>query len=607
MLDDSVLPAITEHSPVHVTLIDTDYRIQFINKTSSSVEKADVLGKCLVDFLSAPQRDKLVSALEQVKANGESCYFESHEVNRDGKLKHWESRVGPIIKDDELGGYVIFSNDVTEQKKAHLERDAIFNLSSDMLCVVGFDGYFTSFNPAFCKTLGYSEEYLLNTRLIDLVHPDDREKSAVALGTTLTAGELPGTFENRYITSDDKVVTVQWSGTVDLEGRRIIGIGRDITETRALEQQLIQSQKMEAVGQLAGGVAHDFNNLLMAIMANAELAGMIDDLPDIRKRLKDIEAASARAAELTNKLLAFSRKQPADRKPLDLNKLIEKFHSLLTRVMPENIEVKCDLDEAIPKIVADRAQLEQALMMLCTNSRDAMPEGGTITLSTHSLAPRDLGGVQPLFEQVQLKVSDSGCGITPEQMDHIFEPFYTTKERMASTGLGLSTVYGIIKQHEGNVRAESTPAEGTTFIITLPGARGQSVPADPQRDVVGGSETILVAEDERLVSEAAVRMLKNAGYQVMSVSNGADAIAACHEQADIDLVFLDVVMPEMNGPEAAAKIRELKPEIPIIFASGYADRADAIDDSLQSVAVLNKPYKRDALLQNIRSLLDKPA
>lgn len=580
-------------------LLDHDGIIQYVNRTTRDLSKQQVLGQSIFNYVAdEDQESKLKNCFKTVTETKSTQLIENRSVHPDGHYVYWESRVSPIIEANSVNGFVLFTNNISKRKSTELEQHAVFSLSDDFLCILKYDGYFARVNPAFVSKLGYSEEEFLTRPFLDFIHPDDKKKSESAFKSiTPEQSHLPP-FENHYLAKDGNTITISWSGIIDSEGQRIIGIGRDITEHRALEQQLGHAQKMDAIGQLAGGVAHDFNNLLMAITANAELGMMSDNLTEINRRLKDIESAAVRAAELTNKLLTFSRNQPLVKKPLDPNQLITSFIKLLKRVIPENIEIIFNPTADIPLISGDRAQLEQVIMNLCVNARDAIASSGSIIISTESSTSTENG------DRVLIRVRDTGCGIEASIQEQIFNPFFTTKEEGHGTGLGLSTVYGIVKEHAGSIKIESTNDHGTSMCLSLPVDGNTKVSTDAKNNSLpfGGNETILLAEDEELVSKATANTLEKAGYTVIKASNGIEAVNICKDNPEIDLVFMDVVMPKMGGPDAAKAIRQFREDLPILFASGYSPDSHFIAE--ERYPILNKPYRSDELLTNVRTILD---
>ncbi|MDP6454073.1 MAG: ATP-binding protein, partial [SAR202 cluster bacterium] len=383
----------------------------------------------------------------------------------------------------------------------------------------------------------------------------------------------------------------------------------DITERKLLEIQLAQSQKMDAVGQLAGGIAHDFNNLLTAIVGYADLASMDQRQTDSTDRyVRGIKTAAERAAELTRQLLAFSRRQVIVPVVLDLNALILDLNSMLRRIIGEDVELVTVTSADLSAVEADRGQIEQVIMNLAVNARDAMPSGGKLIIetSTEQLGERNTilnANISPGAYNV-LTVTDTGVGMTEEVQDHIFEPFFTTKGVGEGTGLGLSTCYGIVTQSGGHITVDSQPGEGTTFKVFLPRVEekptAESRP-DEKRSWPTGIETVLLAEDEPLVRSLIVEVLESQGYNVLQASNGAEAmrIAESQTQEPIDLLLTDIVMPLMGGNELANRFRVLRPEAKIIYMSGYPK-----DLPESGAEFIEKPTSPDILASKVRSVLD---
>jgi signal transduction histidine kinase/CheY-like chemotaxis protein len=445
------------------------------------------------------------------------------------------------------------------------------------------------------------------------IHPDDRARVLQAIERHLSDG-VPFGEEYRFAWSDG-----QWRRWIDRgrvlfghDGRpqRMVGACTDVTEQRDLEERLAQSRKMEAVGQLAGGVAHDFNNLLLAILNNIDYALEAIAPGQVRRDLEDARQAAERGAELTRQLLAFSRRQVLHAQNLSLNHVIVRVMRMLRRILGPEIRFVFKPGHDIGTVHADPGQLEQILVNLIVNARDAMPDGGKVTIATgpHELGPtNDLGLPPGLYSR--LVVADTGTGIPPDVLPHIFEPFYTTKGSGRGTGLGLPTVYGIVQQHGGGVRVDSSD-EGTTFDVVLPtvsDAAATVAIAEPVPEPPGGSETVLIAEDNPHVRELTRRVLTEAGYTVLAAEDGLEACALFEERrAEVDLVLLDAVMPRMGGRTAHERMSALVPEMRFAFVSGYS--TDVLDGSFleaHDVRLLPKPYRRAELLAFVREELDR--
>ena len=385
-------------------------------------------------------------------------------------------------------------------------------------------------------------------------------------------------------------------------------------EKASLEEQLRQSQKMEAVGRLAGGIAHDFNNLLTVINSNSQLGLMeLREWDPLREKLDSIQKAGERASNLTRQLLAFSRRQVVETRVIDLNALLQDLGKMLLRVIGEDIELKIVPGNNLGRVKADPGQIEQAILNLVVNARDAMPSGGKLTIETANMEldqeySNTHLGVKP-GRYVVLSVNDTGVGMVPEVREHIFEPFFTTKEKGKGTGLGLSTVYGVVKQSGGNIWVYSEPGQGTTFKVYLPQV---DEPLEEARKKVvreklpGGSETILVVEDEEEVRKLAVTILKRQGYRILEAAHGGDAFLICEQEKErIQLLLTDIVMPEMNGPELARRLRYFYPEMRILFMSGYTDNTILQHGMLdKEMFFLQKPFSVEGLVLKVREVLD---
>jgi len=469
------------------------------------------------------------------------------------------------------------------------------------------------------RIFGYAEEKpaVSFDLFIEHVHPDDRE-TVRRTGQEARASGKPYGMEHRIIRPDGSVRLVQQYGDViiDSQGRaiRMVGTTQDITDIRHLEEQLRHSQKLEAVGQLAGGIAHDFNNLLTAINGYSELIlGQLHSQDSIRPEVEEIRKAGERAATLTQQLLAFSRKQVLQPRVINLNTIVTGMDKMLHRLLGEDILLQTHLAADLGPVKADPGQIEQVILNLALNARDAMPGGGQLTLET-SNAVRDEDYARTHQEVVPgsyalLAVTDSGCGMDSTTQGRIFEPFFTTKEPGKGTGLGLSTVYGIVKQSGGHIWVYSEPGLGTTFKIYLPLCL-DSVEAVSSADAAAksspGSETVLVVEDESTVRNLVRLVLARNGYRVLEAVNGKQALELSqHHRGEIPLMITDVVMPEIGGQQLAQELAALRPRMKVLYVSGYTENAMMRQGILDSeIAFLQKPFTMEALLQRVRQLLD---
>ncbi|MGE3140845.1 MAG: PAS domain-containing protein, partial [Thermoleophilia bacterium] len=440
------------------------------------------------------------------------------------------------------------------------------------------------------------------------IHPDDREAVHESIHAVLGADGDEWSAEYRFQRGDGSYATVTDRGSVvrDAAGvpRRMLGGIRDVTEQRLLEDQVRQGQRLEALGQLTGGVAHDFNNLLTVILGNAEL--MKDELagrPDLHELAGITASAARRGAELTRSLLAFARRQALAPRPVDVNALVLGMRPLLARTLGRHVVVEHRLAaDAWPALV-DAAQLEVALLNLALNSRDAMGAGGVLTITSRNVVVPPGAGGPPEGEHLRVSVADTGTGIAPEDLGRVFDPFFTTKEVGAGSGLGLSMVYGFATQSHGHVAVESEPGHGTVVHLYLPRSPEPVEEGAPEARPTGGDETILLVEDEPLVRRYAADQLAALGYRVVAAADAGEALGLLRGGAEIDLLFTDVVMPGLDGRRLAGAARALRPDLPVLLTSGHADGAVSPDDPLP---LLPKPYERDALARHVREALDPP-
>ncbi|MCI0487052.1 MAG: response regulator [Blastocatellia bacterium] len=474
-------------------------------------------------------------------------------------------------------------------------------------------GSITEANDAFLKMVGYAREEL-PLRWDEMTPPEYRPGDEEVI-ERLKVSDIIAPFEKEYIRKDGSRVPVLIGGSL-LESSRddCICFVIDLTERKRLERQLHQSQKMEAIGRLAGGVAHDFNNLLTAITGYSDLLLMrLSDTDPQHSSLQEIKNAGDRAAALTRRLLVFSHKQVLQPKVLDLGETIASSVEMLRRLIGERVELVTVLDPNLGRVKADPAQMEEVIMNLATNARDAMPEGGKLIIEAANIYLDEAYGRSEFGtgpgHYVMLSVADTGCGMDEETRSHLFEPFFTTKEKGKGTGLGLSTVYGIVKQSGGHIKAYSETGIGTTFKIFLPRVEGE---ADSLRvrasgdEMLRGSETVLLVEDEEIVRRLARNILDAGGYRVLEAADAAEALEICERCEDqIDLMLTDVVMPRMNGFKLAERATILRPAMKVLYMSGYTGNALFNEGVAQNeVAFLQKPFTAYDLTYKLREVLD---
>jgi two-component system cell cycle sensor histidine kinase/response regulator CckA len=512
---------------------------------------------------------------------------------------------------------------LAERKQAEdalrASQEYAFNLiesSLDMIIATDENGFITEFNKAAQRTFGYEPLEILGKHLRLLyAEPEESLKVHAAI---LRNGTCVG--EGRQVRKNGQVFPCFLSASIirDTQDKLVgvVSISRDITEQTNLEEQLRQSKKMESIGQLAGGIAHDFNNLLTVIHGHASLllsAGQLGE--EVADSVMQISLAAERAANLTRQLLAFSRRQVIQATYLDINDLIDNLGKMLRRILGEDIALQVNHAPHVPLVLADKGMIEQVVMNLVVNARDAMPAGGQLVIDT---SVRTIGeaGVESEPEAIAgefvcLSVKDSGCGIAPEHLPHIFEPFFTTKEVGKGTGLGLATVYGIAKQHQGWINVESEAGKGSVFRLFLPSRpEAIAIAEDQQREQTrGGTEAVLVVEDELAVRALVRTVLESYGYRVFEASSGSMALEVWRKHmVEIDLLFTDMVMPGgMTGRDLAGILKSDKPGLKVVFTSGYSEEIVGKSCALEEgMNFLQKPYNPGQIAQAVRMCLDNP-
>jgi len=574
----------------------------------------------------APEHLERAQEMIRRKLSGdtEGSTYELEIVAKDGRRVPLEVSSRLIRRDGKPTGVQGFGRDISDRRRADEalraseERfRALVENSSDAIVLVDAQGSVLYQSRSAERIVGYTAEERRGRNALELVHPDDRAAVAGKLGECRARPGSIVSAEFRGRRKDGGWLYLEGTAANRLSDPAVAAIVinyRDVSARRSLEEQLLQAHKMEAVGRLAGGIAHDFNNLLTAILGYGDL--MLPKLhdPTLRGKMQEIRKAAERASALTRQLLAFSRKQVLVPEVVEVGALIAELSKMLRRLIGEDVELVALPGPAPAAVRADRGQLEQVLMNLAVNARDAMPRGGKLTIEVAVADPdeafrKDHPDV-PRGSVVMISVSDTGQGMDAEVRKHIFEPFFTTKELGRGTGLGLATVYGIVKQSGGHVEVDTAPGRGTTFHIFLPAVEAPPPAPAPSLDaVVGGSETVLLVEDEAALRSLAQEILRDQGYKVMAAGSGPEALAiAGSHPAAIDLLVTDVVMPGMDGRELADRLLPIHPETRCLFMSGYTD--DAIvrrGVREEGMPFLQKPFTIDALALKVREVLDEPA
>jgi PAS domain S-box-containing protein len=617
------LRAIFNTSLQAFVLVARDGTIQALNPTAREWA-ALVLGR------EVGEGDRIHDFLPQAAASfqaalaGEASSVERCLSGLDGVERWYETTHAPVV--DEHGtviGVCLNARDVSERKQAEQalrESEAryrdLFDNASDLVCSTTLEGAFLYVNRAWHRAMGFSDEGLAGRRFLDLVHADSRARYLEVVARA-RAGEPIGQVDLVLVTADGVPLTLEGNVSCTSDGgpARIRGIYRDVTERKRVEEQLRRAERMQAAGRLAGGVAHEVNNMMTGVIGFSEfLLRSLESHDPRRLEVAEIIKAGTRAADVTRQLLAFTRQQFLRPEVLPVNGVVHDLEKMLRRVLGEDHLLELALDAGAGEIRADRGQLEQVLVNLMLNARDAMAGRGRVTIASRATVLDDDYADQhdgigiPRGEYVQLAVSDSGVGMDRETQARIFEPFFTTKPVGQGTGLGLSTVYGIVKQSDGFVWVYSEPGVGTTFKVYLPRVgTGDAMPLRPETGSAarGGTETLLIVEDEEMVRGLASRGLREHGYTVVEACHGADALRQLESLAEVDLVISDVVMPEMGGRELGRRLASVRPSLPVLYMSGYTGEDVTQRGLLEPGAPFQqKPFAPEELARKVREMLD---
>jgi PAS domain S-box-containing protein len=626
--------AILDALPAHVALLDRDGKIVSVSRSWQDfasvcgLDVASPLGHSYLDFCKrdcwSEQAETIAEGVKAVLAGRLAQFSVDHPCDcgmRRGR-RWYRLMLAPIAVGQQAGA-VAMHLDVTASKLAEeaLRREKEFSeflIRSSTEGILVFDREFriTLWNPGIEAITGMAADTVLGRRTFEVLP---------YLAGTQGEAAMRGTFEGHEASLYDQRYVIPETGREGFyeayfsplysRGREVVGgIGflRETTERRRIEDALRQSQKMEAVGQLTGGIAHDFNNMLTVIAGNLELLeSKLTDESHLLRLVSSAALAASRAEKLTQQLLTFSRRQQLRPQPIDFNQIIIGMDDLLHRTVGEHIEIRKSLSPELWPALADPNQIETALLNLILNARDAMLNGGQITLETGNAEIGEGDDELAPGLYATLAVSDTGQGMSEEVLAHVFEPFFTTKEVGKGTGLGLSQVYGFIKQSAGHIRIESRVGRGSTVRLYLPCAEGPAgeATAMPMREQqFRGSETVLVVEDDHGVRDFAVSVLRELGYRVLEAASGDAALDVLTDHPDIDLLFTDVVMPgSLNGADLAKAARERRPDLQVLFTSGYTTRLVEKEWPLQNVELLRKPYRSIDLAERVRSVLDPAA
>jgi PAS domain S-box-containing protein len=559
----------------------------------------------IFELLHPEDRERTRGGFEHLKRGNPILRFENRYRRKDGGYNWFAWAAAPLGSD-----YYCCGRDITLEKEQAIaleatraERDRVWRNSRDLLVIVDADGIFRAANPAWTDILGYAPEEVAGRSFLDFVWPDDADLTQGGLNTAMSDRDLTD-FENRYRHKDGSLRWISWHTA--LEGDLVYAYGRDVTATKAAQAELAQaqealrqSQKMEAIGQLTGGVAHDFNNLLTIIRSSADLLRRPTLTEDRRRRYVDaISNTADLAAKLTGQLLAFARRQALVTRVFDVANRLEQLVEMLKSVLGSRVEVRLVLRERPALVEADVSQFETALVNLTANARDAMNGEGQLIIEVERIKAKDSADL------IAVSVRDTGCGIAADKLTQVFEPFFTTKEIGRGTGLGLSQVYGFVQQSGGKVTVDSTEGQGATFTLFLPRTTKPLAPTEPCASTAfheRGNMHILVVEDNTEVGEFSMQLLNDLGYHTMLASNGQSALKLLEERpGQFDLVFSDVVMPGMDGVALGREIRRRFPGIPVVLASGYSHILAA--EGTHGFPLLHKPYSVENLSKLLRAM-----
>jgi two-component system cell cycle sensor histidine kinase/response regulator CckA len=614
---ENLPPGVLDSLAEGCQVIGPDWTYLYLNSAAALQgrrNRSDLLGKSMLECYPGIEQTPMFAVLRRCMEQRIPQRMENEFTYPDGSSGWFELRFERVP-----AGVFILSLDISEQKRAAgelLRLSTAIQQAGEAVFIADGKGTLLYVNPAFETITGYAKEEVIgrNPRILRSGRQDAgfyRE-----LWATVTSGETwRGRFVNRRKDGNLFTQETSISPVKDAAGKIVsyVGVGRDVTAELRLEADLRQALKMETVGRLAGGIAHDFNNLLSVILAYADFAmERLQEGDPLRADIQSMRDAGERAAGLTRQLLAFSRKQILQPRPLNLNDVVGGMRDMLRRLIGEHIELATVLAPNLGWVLADSVQIEQVVMNLTSNARDAMPEGGRLTVGTANVdldeayAGRHVAVTPGRY--VMLSVSDTGTGMDEVTRERIFEPFFTTKAAGVGTGLGLATVYGIVKQSGGNIWVYSELGRGTTFKIYLPlvTVEGNTPPAAVNPSIkASAGETILVVEDAAPVRAIAQRILNAEGYIVLAAANGAQALSVCeHHAGPVHLLLTDVVMPEMSGVELAGRLTKVYPRLKTLFMSGYTDDAIVHHGVLNpETHFLGKPFDSAALRRKVREVL----
>jgi PAS domain S-box-containing protein len=621
---ESLFSAVVESSNDAIITKSLDGTITGWNRAAEQLfgfTAAEAVGN-RIDIIVPPDKHAEVREILRRVGKGEAIeHYETLRLHKDGREVDVSIGISPIRSaTGAIVGASKTARDISVSKSTQTalsqeieERRRIFETSQDLILVTDTRGTFVQVSPSSMTILGYQPAEMIGHSAVEFIHPDDLDSTREEMRSA-RRGQHMRNFETRYVHRNGQAVTLTWMGVWSEPVRRHFFVGRDLTEKRAAEAQIRQAQKMEAVGQLTGGLAHDFNNILTVITGTIGiLADAVADRPQLVAVAKLIDEAAERGADLTKHLLAFARKQPLQPREVDVNALILEVARLLRPTLGEQIEIHPLLARDAWTALVDPSQLTTAILNLALNARDAMPAGGKLVLETNNIyldeGYANLHSELAAGNYVMIAVSDTGAGIPAGNLEKVFDPFFTTKDVGKGTGLGLSMVFGFVKQSNGHIKIYSEEGHGTAVKIYLPRATGLDQTAAEvlaSSRIAGGHEVVLVVEDDALVRRYVITQIQSLGYTTLEASNAAEALDVIGKAATIDLLFTDVIMPgSMNGRQLVDEALKRRPALKTLYTSGYTENAIVHHGRLDSgVLLLAKPYRQSDLARMIRMALD---
>ena len=636
MQSESLMKLQIDRMPLANIVWDTEFRVRSWNPAAQEIfgfTEEEVLGKLPYEIILPQSARHEVEVWKKLLEGDESAHSINENITKDGRTITCRWINTPLkTEEGEIAGVLSMAENITEsirveeelRRSEHRYRSLVES-ARDAIITITPMGIFTSMNRAFETLTGWNREEWIGKTFSDLFHPDDA-RAVLQLFRQALEGITPAVQEYRLLTKSGEYLLGELTITPQRENGKIVGvlgIARDVTARKSLEYQLIQAQKMESLGTLAGGIAHDFNNILGIILGQASI---IERCSDNREMIADsvdsMTKAVQRGASLVRQILTFARKSEVVLGPVNANTMIRELATMLEETFPKTVELNLKLDESVPVITMDHAQLHQALLNLCVNARDAINElapqtsaHGLLTIRTEVIPGTLLKGHADALESryVCISVSDTGKGMDEATKEKVFEPFFTTKDPGKGTGWGLAVVYGVVKAHRGFIDVESRINVGTTFRLYLPviekNADEIESAAVESQDIRGGTETILLVEDEDSLRRLMKSVLENNGYRALTAKDGIEAIRLyTQHQDEIALVFTDLGLPRIDGATAIQALREINPRLKAVFASGFLDlksRAELPD--AQARTFLEKPYSPNDVLRMIRYELDRPS